>query len=355
MSTGRDNNFWKHGWFAGYKEWRYGASRHSSSPAAILTGSQRRSVKTQVRRVLRNWNHSPFEHEAPIRHGLRAALCLEGYEWKRADAEAAAIVADVLSSLHAKRPSWDEGQRQYTIPREDCNWCGGPLDAEDMVTRAKRFCSVECARSAVFYRDYEAHRAQDETARAALGILRRNATTARTCAQCERPFKPFTEDSAQRFCCDECSNKSKIKETRKCGNPRCRRTFLPLTTGNVHFCSARCRQAVGHNLTSRTVRCEQCNRDFTSSRKDARFCGGRCRDQHRADREAIAAGRPPRRADDTIVRTCRFCGSPFEARSYRADYCTVGCRTMAQGFRTGGWIPKTISPPLFDHITRMAA
>ena len=85
--------------------------------------------------------------EGPCRHGLRSRLCLEGWNWRDADAMAAEIVAAAMRQIGAQRPSWAEGQQEWVqngsgamIERTRCVRCHGPLP--DMHTK---FCSDTCA------------------------------------------------------------------------------------------------------------------------------------------------------------------------------------------------------------------
>lgn len=85
-----------------------------------------------------------FAHEADIRHALRAVLCLQGWGWHTADQVARDVVAAALSKAGAKRPSWDEGQRQEQerfIQRTRCVVCHRPLPEE-----RRALCSTMCGR-----------------------------------------------------------------------------------------------------------------------------------------------------------------------------------------------------------------
>jgi hypothetical protein len=85
-----------------------------------------------------------FAVEGPARRILRAIFCLWGWPWWVADAWAAAIIRSALRRVHARRPSWAEGQREYCSNgylRDDLCWqCGDALPLF-----AKKFCSPECS------------------------------------------------------------------------------------------------------------------------------------------------------------------------------------------------------------------
>lgn len=337
------------GAYGGYRVWRNGSPRPARQTERIYTGASREHMVGAVMDALQDWRLSPFEFEAPCRHSLRSALIMKGHSWAKADAEAESLVDEALRLLGVRRPTWEEGQREYVVPRENCNWCAGPLDSEQ-ISRKARLCSVECARAAVIYRDYETRIWDSAIGLATYRMVMRDALPSRQCAYCGRDFKPPRTLSRQRFCSIKCADLAKEKEPeRRCANPRCRRTFRRSTTGNQFYCSAACRQRCGHVATY-DLTCHWCGSSFTGKRRDAKFCGSRCRDTFYTAQDQMAAGRALRRQGDTVLGECRFCGSSFAALSLRALYCSVDCRTLAQALRTGSRIPKTITRPLFDHL-----
>jgi len=91
---------------------------------------------------------TPLAYEGVFRQTIRACLCLEGWRWQAADEAACNTVSVALSTLQAKRPSWNEGQREYTIERGTliertrCANCGKKLEGEQA-----KFCSRACAQA----------------------------------------------------------------------------------------------------------------------------------------------------------------------------------------------------------------
>lgn len=83
--------------------------------------------------------------EGPLRHSIRADLCLIGWRWRDADSTASEIVGDALRRVRAVRPTWNEGQREWTIQagvlieRTRCVKCHKPLPDGH-----HKFCSRLC-------------------------------------------------------------------------------------------------------------------------------------------------------------------------------------------------------------------
>ena len=88
---------------------------------------------------------TPLAHEALFRQAIRSQLCLQGWKWHPADQVARDLVGVMLSILQAKRPSWNEGQPEWTIERGTliertrCANCGNPLPED-----RPKFCSDPC-------------------------------------------------------------------------------------------------------------------------------------------------------------------------------------------------------------------
>jgi hypothetical protein len=89
-------------------------------------------------------------------HSLRANLCLLGFSWVLAHVLATDVVMRALDQIGARRPSWIEGQREFTslgyTMRVDVNcWqCGDQLPMF-----RKKYCSDECCR--VWNRHFASH------------------------------------------------------------------------------------------------------------------------------------------------------------------------------------------------------
>lgn len=86
-----------------------------------------------------------FGLEGPLRHAMRETLCLQGWHWADADDTAQQLVAAALASFWVIRPTWNEGQPEWTIEqgtliaRTRCARCHAPLPEGHY-----KFCSRLC-------------------------------------------------------------------------------------------------------------------------------------------------------------------------------------------------------------------
>jgi hypothetical protein len=98
-----------------------------------------------------------FTLEGPAVAVIRAQLCLERWPWPAGDWAARDVVGEALARVGAERPSWQEGQPEWTdggairVERTGCAECGKPLPEGH-----KLFCSRRCgqaARARRYWRD----------------------------------------------------------------------------------------------------------------------------------------------------------------------------------------------------------
>lgn len=89
-----------------------------------------------------------FGLEGPLRAGIRADLCRQGWRWQDADDMAREMLGEAFRAVRATRPGWDEGQPEWTIhagtliERTRCARCHAPLPEGH-----HKFCSNVCAAS----------------------------------------------------------------------------------------------------------------------------------------------------------------------------------------------------------------
>jgi hypothetical protein len=107
--------------------------------------AHRRKLIDQTAEIMRRAEPSVFAMEGFMRHGLRAGLCLRGWAWSDADELAADVVRSALNQIGAKRPTFQQGQPEWTqdgiilIERERCVRCGWNLPENH-----RKFCSRLC-------------------------------------------------------------------------------------------------------------------------------------------------------------------------------------------------------------------
>ncbi|MGE0749345.1 MAG: hypothetical protein AB7K64_02045 [Variibacter sp.] len=120
-----------------------------------------------------------------------------------ADAIAADTVHAALNRLGARRPTWREGQPEWTqdgalpIERETCLHCRKPLPEGHW-----RFCSRVCGLAYNGARYQLAHREEIYAQRKARLAAWSAAQGKRECEGCGMAFRPRTPD--QRFCSADC-------------------------------------------------------------------------------------------------------------------------------------------------------
>ncbi|HEU5018357.1 MAG TPA: hypothetical protein VFT69_10355 [Pseudolabrys sp.] len=177
-----------------------------AAPRAFkLSKERRRALIEAVADVLRKGEPTRFAFESACRHGLRSALCLSGWPWGLADVLAAHVVGRALDQLGAKRPTWIQGQPEYTqfgvtaIERIRCINCGARLPEDH-----RKFCSKFCGAN---YRERMAridNRAAVNARKRAWEAARAAQQPERPCEECGSPFRP--KNPRGRFCSIRCRN-----------------------------------------------------------------------------------------------------------------------------------------------------
>jgi hypothetical protein len=113
-----------------------------------FTKDQRLRFIAKCAAMLRNGDPTAFEQSSALIHTTRKKLCLRGWPWIIAQETATDIVVRALDQIGARRPSWIEGQPEYTEigfeMRIDavCWQCGDRLPMFK-----KKFCCGECQRA----------------------------------------------------------------------------------------------------------------------------------------------------------------------------------------------------------------
>ncbi len=342
MAKGRRNHGYKHGGCAGWTEYRYGPSNHAPVTLAgrtakpVMTKEKRRHVVHRVIDLMGHCSQSPFEYEGAIRHGLRSGLCLEGHGWGRSDAEAAEILSQAFRETGASRPTWEQGQRQYTDPRENCKWCYGPIAQEDMTSgRSRLFCSDVCARSAYVHWDMKNALQGSAIEREAYRAVLRGRRPRRACEECGKQFAPAREKSDQRFCSLRCFSAQRKRDVTERPCQKCGTMFTPSASNlEAKFCGKKCADA--DKRIFQPVPCMVCEATFIPKRADQRCCSQSCARQSLAFRE--------------VDRICECCGTAYKAKRVDSQYCSKACHRFAYRVHIGRI--KRISSPVLDYLFR---
>lgn len=115
---------------------------------------------------------SKFGLEGPLRHEIRADLCLQGWRWRDADEIAREMMEETFRVMRVARPDWYEGQLEWTvhagtlIERTRCVHCHGQLPEGHW-----KFCGALC-QSASFRRLSRLRAAnEDEAVRIATRLI----------------------------------------------------------------------------------------------------------------------------------------------------------------------------------------
>jgi hypothetical protein len=118
-----------------------------SVPKVVRINKDRRAhIVRVVAEVLARAEPTAFAFEAVCRYAIRSRLCLAGWRWADADDMPAGIVAAALKKVGAQRPTWKQGQQEWTqdgygpIERTRCVRCNGRLPEG-----CWKFCCHPCA------------------------------------------------------------------------------------------------------------------------------------------------------------------------------------------------------------------
>jgi hypothetical protein len=149
----------------------------------------------------------PFALEGWCRHILRVRFIHDGEPWAVADRLAETVVRRALDIIGARRPSWYEGQPEFTRTRGSGRLycqnpeCGKPIERVSTQNHLA-YCSEACRLEAKTRRHYSEHRTDRVASAQARRDRRRAQAKPRVCARCGNTFQPLdvTGQPRQRFC-----------------------------------------------------------------------------------------------------------------------------------------------------------
>jgi predicted nucleic acid-binding Zn ribbon protein len=168
-----------------------------------LTAAAKRRIVDHVCNILREGEPTRFALEGFCRHGVRQHLCLAGWGWQRADDMAATVLSSAFAILGAKRPTWQEGQPEWTQPgiiaqsRTRCVRCGWKLPEGH-----QKYCSPQCAANYKADIARKADRMASNAKQAAYYAQWSAKQPLQPCKVCETPFRP--KKPGQVLCSKRC-------------------------------------------------------------------------------------------------------------------------------------------------------
>lgn len=170
-----------------------------------LSKDRRRVLIESVAALLREGRPTHFAYEASCRHGIRSALCVDGWKWQEADQTADDVVSAAFRQLGATRPTWLQGQLEYTeATASRCLHCRRAMPDYEEGGR-RRYCSHLCSIRFRQIRYMEDHREEAKAASQVWRDTRREAQPPRACEWCGTMFKPLDLGKRpQRFCGKSC-------------------------------------------------------------------------------------------------------------------------------------------------------
>jgi hypothetical protein len=323
----------------------------------ILSDKKRQHVINRVMDRLRDWRFSPFEHEAPMVQGLRSAFCEKGEPWSRADREAAELVAQAESLLGLKRPTWEQGQREWTDSPDHCSWCQGPMEQPEAerFERVRRFCSADCARQAVAHRTWRPENYRGAVYREAIRIISKDRAPTKNCPQCGNTFR--SDRPEQVYCTLECKIASqRVLPDIQCAE--CERTFRPRTSRQKccsKVCDGRLKARLERErLADETRLCQHCGEPFTPATEHQIYCSDRC-----SHDVASKAWHRRNYAPAEHHLTCHWCGGAYVSKMPWSTTCSKACRQKVNSLtsrkepKSLAWqLKRTLKPEVVDYVLR---
>lgn len=306
-----------------WKEYRYGSKPKKISLPQVFGGESRTAAIDGLMTDMTGWNLSPFEREGECRAGVRQTLCLQGHSWPVADLAAQSLVSECLDRMGAERPDWEQGQRHYSIPRENCARCGCEIDEEDQA-RGFRYCSAECAKA---YRQHLSDEVPWDHVLRRAGywqiIISQQPT--KTCPTCDKRFKSRQKNAV--YCSPGCATQAQRElDDRAC--EWCGSNFRPRDAKHRH-CSQACGSA--HRVhrwktENPIIACACCNTQFRPASPKTLYCSDRCW-------KTVKNAR--RRATDfkSYEMTCTVCETPYTATKRHSVVCSPDCYKVRQSER----------------------
>ncbi|MEI9403381.1 hypothetical protein [Mesorhizobium argentiipisi] len=259
--------------------------------ARVLSRDRRRHLIDTTAAVLKSGLPTYFAFEGSVRHGLRSSLCLAGWSWSAADVAAADVVDAALRQIGARRPTWQQGQAEYTEDRTERLTCANEgchkptaIDLRD--GRQTKYCSDLCRRS---HADKVHYRSGTQMSKAEWMVFwaahRAEKVKTRDCERCGGLFVQRSRNG--RYCTVECSRAAGADARRTIFEQACLvcgTMFRPPNGRGAKYCNAKCMGAAYRTLPEKT--CEHCGKVFRLKESGQRFCSQPCASSSRFRCEA---------------------------------------------------------------------
>lgn len=307
----------------------------------VFRGEYKKHVVSVVMEILADWRTSPFENESATIAGMRSALCLKGIAWSDADAQVREIVRYAYKQLGFVRPTYDQGQREYTERDGVCVWCKVEISTEGSAYgRTGRFCSSMCAESMRQHRAGEWHQRTSAMNRAAAAAIAREKLQLLPCQYCGTKFRPLQIDArGRKFCSHYCAGAyRRTLPERQC--EQCGTLFYPASARNGQYCSIICAGVARRTLHAVICANPKCGQLFRQKDREHKFCGVACR---------LAV--PVQAVHE---RVCTWCSKRFLGKHRTSKFCCASCKSSEYQYRSGRKMTNNLSPKLFDYIFRLS-
>lgn len=187
-----------------------------AAPVKKLSRTRREAIVDLLARLMRRAEPTPFAIEGPARAAIRARLCESGWKWGQADAAADEAVQAALSRVGAERPTWQQGQPEWTqeavlpILRETCARCGKPLPEETQ--GPTKYCGPVCAAATRVYRRSREDKEEARVKRSIYEASWAEKQPPRECKMCGKSFRPKWRTS--KYCSVACGEEAKLASRR---------------------------------------------------------------------------------------------------------------------------------------------
>lgn len=265
--------------------------------------------------LLRDADASPWGNESAVLDGLRWFILQKNWRHMEAEAEALDIIRRAFNALGRgieTRPTFEQGQRQTTIAREDCKNCGRALTDDDIAAR-RHYCGAPCQAAAKLYSAQYFSIMESRTRAAAARMRAASEVPARDCAHCGKNFQPVGADTL--YCSHSCSTQAFAEAQ---GNrlhdqacSECGTMFRPSKRG-MQFCSTPCHMK---HIQRQTKICAECGSAFHPGHYSSKYCSAACSAENKKRKLRQSRG------FDNATRNCGWCTVEFKPTNAASAYC----------------------------------